>query len=83
MSKVNNYIKDDKISFICNDNIMWDKIKSIEYLKEDETYDLEVSEHHNFIADGIIVHNSAIALNLAKKLGMASIIVPGKALQKQ
>jgi len=81
--KVNEHISDKVISFICNNQIMWDKIKSIEYFKEDETYDLEVSKYHNFIANGIIVHNSAIALNIAKQLGDASIIVPGKALQKQ
>jgi len=62
---------------------VWDKIKCIDYLKEDETYDLEVPKHHNFIANGIIAHNSAIALNLAKEIGKASVVVPSKALQKQ
>ena len=81
--KVNEYIKDDTLSSICNENILWDKIKSIELLKEDITYDLEVPERHNFIANGIIVHNSAIALNVARKLGKSSIIVPVKTLQKQ
>ena len=34
-------------------------IKEIEYLGEIETYDIEVDgEYHNFIANGIVVHNS-------------------------
>lgn len=34
-------------------------IKEIEYLGEMETYDIEVDgEYHNFIANGIVVHNS-------------------------
>jgi thymidylate synthase (FAD) len=35
------------------------RIKSIEYVGEKETYDLEVEgPHHNFIANGIVTHNS-------------------------
>ena len=39
--------------------VRWQKIKSIEYIGKEETYDLEI-EHssHNYIANGIIVHNS-------------------------
>jgi len=80
---INKKIKDDEIAKICNKNIYWDKIKSIEFFKEDETYDLEVSKFNNFISDGMIVHNSAIALNIAKELGKTSIVVPIKNLQMQ
>jgi len=83
LKKVNEYVKDDVLSLIGSEFIVWDKIKSIKYAKDDITYDLEVPEYHNFIANGIIVHNSAIALNIAKELGRASIVVPVKALQKQ
>jgi len=83
IKKINNYIKDDTLSFICNEDIFWDKVKSIEYIKKDETYDLEVPKNHNFIANGIIVHNSAVALNIAKEIGKTSIVVPVKPLQKQ
>lgn len=33
------------------------KIKSIEYVGEEEVYDIEVDRRHNFIAEGFIVHN--------------------------
>ncbi|MDA3837155.1 MAG: hypothetical protein PF542_06045 [Nanoarchaeota archaeon] len=81
--EANKQIKDDILSFISNKDIFWDKIRSIEFEKEDEVYDLEVEGTHNFIANGIVVHNSAIALNIASKLGKTSVIVPGKNLQNQ
>jgi len=81
--KINEKIKDPVLSFVSSEDIIWDKIKSINYEKEDETYDLEVSETHNFICNGIITHNSAIALNIAKEMGKTSIVVPGKNLQNQ
>jgi intein/homing endonuclease len=83
LKKVNEYLRDDILSFICNEQIFWDKVKSVDFLKEDVTYDLEVPEQNNFIANGIIVHNSAIALNVARLLGRASIVVPVKGLQRQ
>lgn len=37
----------------------WVDIKSIEYIGEEDTYDLEVNHtSHNYVANGIIVHNS-------------------------
>jgi len=83
LRKVNEYVKDKVLSIICNRQIFWDKIKSVEFIKEDITYDLEVPEQHNFIANGIVVHNSAIALNVARLLGKTSIVVPVKGLQRQ
>lgn len=83
IKKINKYLDDEDLSFICSEDIVWDKIKSKKFIGEDETYDLEVPEYKNFIADGIIVHNSAVALNIARELGRASIVVPVKALQRQ
>ena len=35
------------------------KIKSIEFLRTDVTYDIEVNaKHHNFVCEGVVVHNS-------------------------
>lgn len=34
-------------------------IKSIEFLRKDVTYDIEITgDYHNFVCDGIVVHNS-------------------------
>ncbi|HWV37508.1 MAG TPA: DNA polymerase III subunit alpha [Vulgatibacter sp.] len=40
------------------DDVRWDAVASIEPAGEEMTYDLTVDESHNFVADGVIVHNS-------------------------
>lgn len=40
-------------------SVKWQKIKTIEYIGKEETYDLEIDhDSHNYIANGIVVHNS-------------------------
>jgi DNA polymerase-3 subunit alpha len=39
-------------------DLFWDRIVAIEPKGEAETYDLTVEEDHNFVADGLVVHNS-------------------------
>ncbi len=41
-----------------NSDIIWDPVVSVDYVDRQETFDLEIEGTHNFIADGIIVHNS-------------------------
>ena len=36
------------------------RISSIESVGVEETYDVEVSGHHNFVAEGLVVHNSEV-----------------------
>lgn len=39
--------------------ISWSKVKSVKYLGQQMTYDLEIDhDSHNYIADGVVVHNS-------------------------
>lgn len=41
-----------------DNNVIWDEIIEIEEIGLIETYDIEVKKNHNFIANGIITHNS-------------------------
>lgn len=41
-----------------NDDVFWDKVVSIEPLGPQPVYDATVKGTHNFIADGIVAHNS-------------------------
>jgi hypothetical protein len=44
-----------------SDNYYVEKIRSITELEKEEVYDIQVdNKYHNFIADGIVVHNSMI-----------------------
>ncbi|NIO43622.1 MAG: hypothetical protein GTO41_27795 [Burkholderiales bacterium] len=55
---------------LANAEVLWDVVESIESDGEVETYDLTVPEHHNFVAEGMVVHNSIQAIARAlHKLG--------------
>lgn len=43
-----------------SDAIFWDRIKSIEDAGEEDVYDFDVPATRNFVANGIIVHNSTV-----------------------
>jgi replicative DNA helicase len=45
--------------------IYWDEIVSIEYTGNKQVYDLTIPDTHNFVANDICVHNTAISLNIA------------------
>ena len=58
---------------LANSDIFWDEITSIEKVKgEKYVYDLTIPNNHNFIADGIFVHNSNIMDALTFVLGNIS-----------
>lgn len=52
------FFESQKLLILVNADIIWDSVKSIEFSGIEETYDLEIGQTHNFIANGIIVHNS-------------------------
>jgi len=41
---------------------IFSKVKSVEYFGKDHTYDISCFENHNFVANGIVVHNSGKSL---------------------
>ena len=53
-----NYMDEYKyLMNLCNLNIEYESIESIEYGKED-VYDLNIRDFHHYIANGFVVHNS-------------------------
>jgi DNA polymerase-3 subunit alpha len=49
---------DEALRKIAASEVFWDRVVSVEPLGVQETFDLTVAEDHNFVADGLIVHNS-------------------------
>jgi replicative DNA helicase len=47
-----------KFDELTNADIFWDKIRRIEKVAGGPVFDRVVPEHHNFVANGIVVHNS-------------------------
>ena len=44
-----------------SEQVLWQKIKSIEYIEEEQVYDIEVENTHNFIANDIFAHNTYLS----------------------
>jgi len=55
---------------LAGSDVWWDEIASIEPIGEEETYDITVPEHHSFVADDLIVHNSALVTNIAENIAV-------------
>jgi len=46
---------------IADGDFAWDEISEIECVDKDQTYDLTVDGNHNFIANGLVTHNTALS----------------------
>jgi replicative DNA helicase len=55
---------------LADSDIWWDEVASIEEVAEEETYDLTVPDHHNFVADDVIVHNSTLVCDFAQNVAL-------------
>jgi DNA polymerase-3 subunit alpha len=61
ISTLANYFDSDHLRRYAENDIYWDEVVSIEYVGLKQTYDLTISDTHNFVANNIIVHNSHAA----------------------
>ncbi|GAB4542822.1 MAG: hypothetical protein Fur002_13800 [Anaerolineales bacterium] len=61
LQRLGNYFDDPNIKRYAESDVYWDRIAHIEYVGKKQTYDLEIEETHNFIANDILVHNSHAA----------------------
>ncbi len=55
---------------LADSDIWWDEVDSVEYVGVEETYDLDVPGLRNFVADDVIVHNSALVANIAENVAV-------------
>lgn len=51
-------------------DVLWDEIVSIEYVGDQQVYDLTVPGTHNFVANDVCVHNTALSLNIAQHVAL-------------
>jgi intein/homing endonuclease len=55
--KINKIIKDNYLTKVLSEDIIWDRIVKKEFVGRELVYDLEIKNDHNYIANGLIVHN--------------------------
>ncbi|WP_166174614.1 replicative DNA helicase [Rubrobacter tropicus] len=56
-------LDDEGLRDLAGSDVYWDRIVSIEPLGLEQVYDLTVPDTHNFVANDVCVHNTALALN--------------------
>jgi elongation factor 2 len=59
-----------KLRDILQGDVSFIKIKSISRRKEELVFDFTVADNHNFIAEGVVIHNTCLTDNLAAAAGM-------------
>jgi hypothetical protein len=55
-------------------DVYWDEVTSVTEIGEQECVDFDVSDQHNFVAGGIVTHNSTL---LGNRLLTYSCLIPG------
>ena len=63
MSRFADALGDQRLRDLAQSDVYWDEIVSIEPLGMEQVYDLTIPGTHNFVANDVCVHNTAMALN--------------------
>ncbi len=58
LARVAAVLDDADLDMLATNDVFWDKIVAIDPLGEQEVFDATVPGEHNFVADGVMVHNS-------------------------
>ncbi len=58
IARLASFFESNELHAIADSDVYWDTVKSVEPQGVEDVYDLEVEGDHNFVADGLIVHNS-------------------------
>ena len=58
LGRVASLLGDAQLEMLATNDVLWDRIVTITGVGEEEVYDATVLGSHNFVADGVAVHNS-------------------------
>lgn len=70
LARIARGLGDAGLARLAESDVYWDEIVSIEPAGVRQVYDLTVPGTHNFVANDICVHNTALALNLAEQIAL-------------
>jgi replicative DNA helicase len=70
LSKLATALADSTLQSLATSQVYWDEIREIEFVGHKQVYDLTVPETHNFVANDLCVHNTAITLNIAYNMSI-------------
>lgn len=66
-------LENQELQELATSDIYWDDIVSIEYVGDKQVYDLTIPDTHNFIANDVCVHNTALSLNIAYNIAKTNL----------
>ncbi len=58
LGRLTSVLATDHLEVTATNDVLWDRVVSITSVGEEEVYDATVLGSHNFVADGVAVHNS-------------------------
>jgi len=58
LGRVAGVLDDDRLRMLAESDVFWDSVVAVEPLGPQPVFDATVLETHNFIADGVVAHNS-------------------------
>lgn len=58
LSRVAQVLDNATLEMVATNDVYWDEVVSVKSVGEEYVYDATVLARHNFIADGVVVHNS-------------------------
>jgi len=77
LQRIADVLDDEELRNLAASDIYWDRIVAIEPVGERQVYDLTVPEHHNFVAEDIVVHNTTLAINIAENAAIGAQVPAG------
>jgi replicative DNA helicase len=66
LARIAMVLNDAGLAELAASDVIWDRVDSIVALGDKQVYDLTVPDTHNFVANDICVHNTALALNMCE-----------------
>lgn len=63
-------LDNNNLRALASPDLYWDEIVSIESLGEQQVYDLTVPDGANFVAQDIVVHNTALTMNIGQNAAL-------------
>jgi replicative DNA helicase len=78
LARIAMVLGDAELAALASSDVVWDRVESIVHAGDRQVYDLTIPDTHNFVANDICVHNTALALNMAEyaaiKTGKAAAV---------
>lgn len=64
-------LESEEYRHLAEGDVYWSQVRSVEKIEDRIMWDLEVEDSHNFIGDGVVIHNTALIGNSMLRMAQA------------